>query len=289
MTYSTDDKTVSGSRPIDLYTFEGPLTTFYLTTFNRDVVAQRWDDPLTNVTYVATKGLGRTSLPTTQVNGNMEVSVQLPFEHPLAQLMIPGTRTMPQYLKCTIMRQQQVSAELKRTWQGFVTSVNVTGRDCGLRIPNLLMEALQVDVPVAALSKTCPHVLYDVNCRVVRASFALSVNWVVQNQNVLTVTSTGAPSNALWWNEGEVLHVASGERRTIKTRNGNDLTLEYPFPEQVVALAGSVTLYAGCDHSYTGINGCNPKFANRKNFGGHPLLQASNPWATSLTAAKDAL
>lgn len=282
MTYQADDQSISSSRPRELFTFETPSSVAYLTSFNRDIVAERWDDPLTDVTYVATPGLGRTSLPVVNVGGTSEVVVDLPHEHEVAQMVLGSTFYIRRYMQVTVLRQQEISGEIIRAWQGYVVSANVEGRKCNIRIPNLFMEALDTDVPTALVMRNCNHVLYDTNCRVDRASFDHSTTGSSGSaDNEIVVASLGS-GTADWYKWGEIEHPTSTERRTIVKQVGTTLTLDAPFPFAIWAMDANFNVYAGCDHTMSGTHGCQPKFANRRRFGGFPQLPVVNPYVTSL-------
>ena len=50
-----------------------------------------------------------------------------------------------------------------------------------------------------------------------------------------------------------------------------------------IAVGTSIQVTAGCDHSYSGANGC-PKFANQRNFGGCPFVpgESNNVFVTGV-------
>lgn len=284
MTYAADDQSIQRSAPVELYAFETPGTSWYLTTFNRDVDAPLWSNPATSQRYTATPGLSRSSLPVVSLGGVAEVSFDIPFEHPVAQLLLPGN-AQRRYMLCTILR-QQASGLLERKWQGYVTSANVTGRLCGIRVPDVLDDALDVDLPNASVSISCGHVLYDVNCRVLRAPNVVPTTMTLAAGVLLTVASVGGPyATPTWFVNGEVEHPASTERRTIVSHAGNVLTLDAPFPGAIWSGSVVVNLYPGCDHTMTEPDGCASKWNNRLNYGGHPQLPVSNPFSIGVGMA----
>lgn len=286
MTYTADDTSVASSRPRELFTFETPSSARYLTSFTRDVIAPRWDDPFTNVTYVATPGFGRTSLPIVSVGGTTDVSVDLPFEHAVAQEIIGTVRFMKRFHKVTIVRQQEVSGETRRVWQGYVTSALVDGRKCSLKIPNLVMDAIDMEVPNAVVSRYCQNILYDDNCRVLLASYAF-VTTVAGSPTGPVVSVAALSSFATdYYKNGMIVHNASSEKRTIVSNSSLVLTLDAPFPNDIWAGSTAVTVYPGCDHTIDGANGCYTKFANRVNFAGMPQLPVSNPYLLNLILSK---
>lgn len=282
-TYTDGEQSPHNSAPIELVTFETPSQKWYLTQFNRDISGPQWDVP-GNVTYVATPGLSRSSLPIVTLTNTSEVSIDLPFEHVISQTLLPGLIAIRRYMKVTILRVQANTGGFVRHWQGFVNSVNVRGRYAGLRISNGIDDRLMVDLPGASVSVTCNHVLYDDKCRVNRASFSFATAMSFRSGQSLVVSAVNVVPRSTYYDGGEIIHPTSTERRTITSYPGSGTTfiLEAPFPEFVWTLDSNLILYAGCDHS---MPFCVTQFNNRLNFGGSAQLPTSNPFRVTLPGA----
>jgi hypothetical protein len=97
----------------------------------------------------------------------------------------------------------------------------------------------------------------------------------------LTGVTAGDTYRADWAKFGEFVHVASGERMTIRLQTDlnpgvstvADLSLQMPIVG--LQIGDSVEVYAGCDWL---VQTCNGKFGNKNNFGGFPELPTKNPF-----------
>jgi uncharacterized phage protein (TIGR02218 family) len=196
-------------------------------------------------------------------------------------------------MKCTILRQMQSDGSIIQYWQGFVSSVNASGRSVQLHVPDLLTEALELSVPNGQVMRTCNRVLGDSLCRVDLGPFTQSTTMVSTSGTSLVVFDPGpmpdfvGVTTGSYYDLGFIRHTASGELRAIVhgDKPSKTMFLDTPFPKDMWTKTGSlaVELVAGCLHR---IAVCSAKFANRRNFGGHPQLPISNPWLTTYLGAR---
>lgn len=279
MAFDDDEKSVSASAPIELYTFVTPTLTYRLTTFHKDIVYAA-------NTYLATPA-SRSSLSITDVTDDDDaLTIEVPASHALAQHYSNGVP--PREVLVTLVRYQQVSGVGIQLWDGHVSSVAFRDRMASFRVPSTIADALATDCPGVLAQRWCNHVLYDARCGIAEASFDLATTIAAISTDGRTITlnaaTPGATLNVPWARHGYILHNASGERRTIADATSTTvLLLHVEFPRQSLTVGDAVTIQAGCDHSVTM---CRDKFANVINFGGHPNLPESNPFYISLATLK---
>src|SRR3954469_11792514 len=266
--FDDNERSVSQSRPIDLYTIVTPTETHRMTS---NVV---------DVTY-----LGAVFTATTMSRGNLqtmddptgrEFIVYLPITHPFVQRYV--VYGVPEHqATVTIQRMQTVSGTTMQVWSGFADTMTITGSDDGsgshvamLRVPSVIDDAMRRRLPVIAAQRLCNHVLYDAQCTVNRATAVSGGPFVITsiNGDTITTSSLGGGSQYVF---GEVVHLATGQRRMVVGQASNLLALSAAFA--VANVGDSVELAPGCDHS---ILTCRDKFSNVVNFGGHPQLNGAS-------------
>jgi len=199
-----------------------------------------------------------------------DLELKLPTSHPLVQRWY-ANGIPPRLVLVTAWRKQQRSGEAERFFLGQVESISVDGHIASLLIPSLVSGALKRPLPMLTVGKLCPHVLYDAQCRVPRADFRVVTAVTLSDGDLVRVASmAGKPDG--WADIGELVHVPSGERMTIRSQIGNDIHIQLPIFE--LGAGDAVEVYAGCPRD---ILTCDDKFDNRQNFGGLPSLPTVNP------------
>lgn len=265
MSYDSDERSASGSAPVELYEFVLPTQTIRLTS---------GIEALTYAANVYTPAtLSRTSVPVATQTSSADVNVDLTLASPLTQAIITGV--IPSKITVTIRRYQTVSATAIILWTGYVADVAVSGDSASLRIASLYSELLDTQVSTALLQRTCNHVLYDAQCTMTRGGLATTITGTSNGGRNVTLSTTGAATDQ-YYQHGEILHPITGERRTILNQVGNDIVIMAAFP---TGIANAYEISAGCNHS---IGACRDKFANVENFGGHPLLSFNNVFKTRI-------
>jgi hypothetical protein len=270
-TYDDDETSTSQNRPIDLYTLVTPTAIYRVTSHIVDVAYG-------GHTFTALT-MSRGPQQVAQDLTGRELIVYLPITHPLVRRFAASGIPERQVL-VTLQRLQQVSGIAVQAWQGFGTGMQIDGHVAKLRVPSVTDDAMRIKLPVVAAQRLCNHRLFDARCAPnpgvdgpAATSFQVNGALVSQSGTTLIVSTLGGHPDG-WANLGDVVHVATGERRYILAQGGTTLTLHSPF---VGALPGdALTVFAGCDHT---IGTCRDKFANVGNFGGHPEMTTSiNPW-----------
>lgn len=268
MTYDTDERSASGSRPIELYTFVAPSGTYYLTSRNVDV-------DFGGFHYVATP-MTRGSIEISQDVTGREPTVSLPISHPLVQRYC-ASGIPERDLVITAYRLQETSVAFVQEFSGFATGMSIDGRMAIFRVPPVLDDAMKIKLPVIRAQRTCQHRLYGADCNPgdgpSPASFQMTTNLLSQTGTTIAITNGGGKPDG-WFTFGDMVQTATQERRMVLSHVGTTLVISVPF---VGILPGAaLDLFAGCDHLITT---CRDKFVNVANYGGHPYMKTSiNPF-----------
>jgi uncharacterized phage protein (TIGR02218 family) len=266
MTFDTDERSVEGSRPRDLYTFELPAVTYRLTSAVRDITFD-------GQTYrAAAIGRENTRIPSV-TSGETSIEISMVVTHPLVQRYLRAG-IPPSSIAVTVRRLQLTSSAADFEWHGTVKSLSVDGDVAKLHVPSRLSEALIRRLPTLGVGRNCGHVLYDSSCTVNRNAFKVvtTVQGIALDGRTITVAGIGGHPDH-WAQFGEFFHIASGERMTVLDQLGTAVTIHLPIVG--MQLGDTVEVYAGCGHD---AGTCADKFDNLVNFGGMPELPTKNPF-----------
>lgn len=266
MAFLDDEKSISSSSPVELYTFTTNAGIFRRTSTNVDVVHG-------GNTFTAIP-ITRSQVEGTTTEQAQEMHITLPLSDVIVRNSLP---VLPSTFTFLLQRKQLVSGEVETLWDGTVVSIQVQARTATLLVPSVMDAALTSIVPSAYFQPKCNHALYDPRCTKLRTDFDVATTITAVSGLTVTVASVGGNPDG-WFAAGDVLRTADNDRRLIKAQVGTTLTLSMPFPP-TVSLPAAVTLFAGCDLS---MKTCVQKYANGLNFGGHPYISANFVAATRL-------
>lgn len=267
--FDDDERSVSRSRPIDLYTITTPRRTYRITSHPVSVT-------FGGAVYLATT-MSRGNLVSAQDLTGRELIIYLPITHELVQ-RYAATGIPEQRVAVTLIRLQEASGQTNQQFSGFAGAMTVDGSGdkyvATLRVPNLTDDAFKVRLPTIGAQLLCNHRLYDQLCTVDRASAISGGPFAITAIDGALVTTTSGGSGTLYV-FGDITNLVTKERRMIIDQSGSVLLLDVPFVDAHVGDA--VEIAPGCDHLVTT---CRDKFNNVVNFGGYPDLNATiNPWA----------
>jgi hypothetical protein len=290
MSFDSLERSTQQGTPAELFDFVAPAKTWRLTSHEGDVTYG-------GNTYSAVTGSRSTIAIPDMADNQSEVTIQLPALHDLPQTYIAGI-TMRELL-VTITRVHLPTAIGMQFWQGYASDISFSKGQASLRIPSGTNDALAMDVPSVCAQRLCNHVLYDNQCTVARAGFQLvttiasgssisadgkTITLAAGTPGPLSTSIDGVAVLVPWALHGELLHPASGERRTIIDQpSTTTVVLQAPFPSNVIGPLSPVTVFAGCSHD---IFTCDQKFSNGVNHGGYPYLTLSNIFYTGLVTSR---
>ncbi len=274
MSFDDDEKSVQANRPIDLFTITTPTATYLHTSHPVDVTYAG------NVYTALTTSRGNLTLKQ-DPTGN-ELIVYLPITHPLVQ-RFAATGIPEHSVQVSLQRLQTRSGVVQPQMSGFAGGISLQDHVALVRVPSLTDDAVKIQLPVVGAQKLCNHVLFDGQCSPnpgVDGPAELFFSWVTTlvsqtvapgSATLVIASNNGEPDG--WFTFGEIVHQPTLQHRSILQHIGTTLVINGEF---VGASPGdSIGLTAGCAHD---VLTCKNKFSNVLNFGGHPGLNAFNPW-----------
>lgn len=237
-----------------------------------------------NAIYTATAASRGPLTPAGVGNADREMTITLPIDHALVRRYTQNA-TPPKKISATVWRLQAQTGESIRLWDGLITSMacDDDGTEATFRIAPRAGTALLRVLPARRAAKKCSHVLYGAMCLVDRGTFTLTATVLhISGLTVridLSTVGAGDPHRADWLKYGDLRHVLSGERMTIKQQTDvspgvstiTDLTLEARIAG--LQVGHSVEVSAGCSREP---EVCLEKFDNRQRFGGLPVMPSDN-------------
>ena len=270
--YDIKEESVSDSAPFELYEFVGTYKNYYMTT---DAIPHI----LNHFTFNPVAGMKRGGLKVgTHDDDNVDITIDIPIIEQIVKDY--AFQTTPPSLSVTIYRLQRDAGTYVAYWKGPIASITVNDEFATFRIPSKFGSILQGNIPNVYVQPPCNNVLFDELCKVSRVANSLDTQVSSIEGRVIGIPSIGGFPNG-WFIGGEIAIPAHNERRMIVNQSGSLLTINYEFSK--LSVGTSIQVTAGCDHSYSGANGC-PKFANQRNFGGCPFVpgESNNVFVTGV-------
>ncbi len=270
MTFLADESGTETSRPregIEIITGSGAIPVVYrIATGTRDLT-------INGQLYRASPA-GRGEVTITAAANGTDLELALPLSHAVPQRYMQGG-VPPRSIQVTVWRHQITSGEDEVIWRGHVTSLAIEHPRAKLLVPAVFTRILRRQVPTSTVGRLCPHVLYDKNCRVVKADFKLMTTVTYVNGRTIRCVEEYPDGFATY---GEMLHVPTGENVTIMEQttagtDGVELTLQLPIPG--LTTGDAIEIYAGCAHS---LSACRTKFDAVLNFGGFAFIKSALGW-----------
>lgn len=158
------------------------------------------------------------------------------------------------------------------SWVGEVAGATSIGRSSLTLKVNSMMNRLNTqNVPKHVLQPACPFQLFDSQCTLSAATFAVAVT-VSSTTTANTIVCTHGKAASYFASGRLFFTTGAGKGRwfTIRDNDTTSLTMTRTLGF-VPAVGDAVTLYPGCDHQMAT---CSGKFSNLVNFGGVPFVPA---------------
>ena len=271
MIFQTDQTSIHGGEPQELYRLLGPGGRAYFYTGHGVDLTYNGD------TYTALP-LIRTAIEGRQGERSVEVVVDLPYDADVIT-HYAFADAAPAYLDLTIFRRHGNSGDVVTWYEGRGGLITVEGEPARgkIRFPSALADSLQQGIPEHYYQAQCPHTLFDRRCGLDIADFEVAATVSSVTNGTALVVSTVDGEADQFFRGGEIVRDSDGERRMIVSQIGTALIISSAFPDSHVTDA--VTLVPGCDRLKAT---CIAKFANVENFGGHPTIPTFNVFATDL-------
>ena len=250
-----------GAAPFELYRFaRGTEEWRYATT----------EDPCVYLGQtVAPAVIRRGELAAVDEQGTRQLEVTLPRSDPLVTQFIGGLTPSPGSL--AVYRSHRGASDVQTLVIGQVSALTLEGAEAKL-LCTPVQALFTRTVPRVAIQRTCPWMLYDVNCGLAAPAFTFAAS--VTAVNGLLVTVADAPNLGA----GSSYYLAGvltlGEARAFIVGQ-NAAVLQLMAPLTGLASGAAVQLIAGCDRTAAT---CQGRFGNIANFGGFPALPKRNPF-----------
>ena len=256
-------------QPLELYEFKRGVFSWYYTSGDEDIDFSGniyLSVPLKRSAILSTQDLGKTSLKIT-LSRNVTFLDQFIATSPTDIITI------------TITRIHASDSDPAITFKGKVINVKLIENE-GEVTCSPIQSTLRRPGLRRFYQTACPHVLYGVQCAVIRTLH--DVNGVLTDVSGLTITSSSfivsinPTFDSTHFVGGYVEFVVSGlvNRRFITDHNNATgvLTLNLSFTGIIVG--DTVTAFPGCDHT---VATCDGKFDAIDNYGGFPFIPQKNP------------
>lgn len=280
MAFVDREVSTQDGKAIALYTFRWDKTFWRYTSADRDiermeVVPGMGNDPIA-VTYTAIA---------IQDDGMVQGGSSVNDFTVTAQSDIPLTtlfRSTPpaETIWLTVRRMHQGEVDAPIYWIGWITNLKRPPDDASVQIACRPITASFKRIGLRlGWSRTCPHILYDQNCKVNKDDF-LTVATVSAKTGVsIEVNNDGGKPDG-YFAGGFISWEANAdgtiERRTIEAHTGNVLSIFGTTDRLDVGT--EINMYPGCDLT---AETCELKFDNLDNGGMHEYMPGKSPFQGS--------
>lgn len=262
------EKSEYSAKPIELYSFNSG-TTFWPYTSGDE------EQEKGGRIYAPLADLTRTTPEMSREKEANKLKVTMPFDTDVAMRFADAVPPLSTWL--TIYRRMRdLPSDDYVYWQGRVRGVewkeDVAELDC---------EPIDAVLKRMGLwrqyQNICNHQLYNSRCAVSLADHKATAIVISHSGSSFDATVAAAQS-AGYYKAGFAERATTGELRMITDHSGSLITMLTGF--KGLQNGETIYIYAGCDHSFNGANGC-AKFANWANFGGFPHVPKKNPFSSA--------
>lgn len=252
-------------KPIALYEFARVGKVWRYTTADQNII-------FGNVTYLAVPGSDN-GITQSGDSDTDTLQITLPYDADVCK-QYERTPTSDE-VRVIIRRMHFEDDEAPVIWVGSVTGYSrpdIVSRvfSCNTLSISFTMGGLRL-----AWGRNCPHMLYDRNCTIDKALFAVPTTAVIADAQTLTIVDgANFPDDyfsggfAEWEIEPGVF-----ERRGITSHLATQFIL-FGTSDWFTS-GGNIVLYPGCNRI---IQTCNDKFNNLPNYGGFANLPGKSPF-----------
>jgi uncharacterized phage protein (TIGR02218 family) len=265
MAHEDRELSTQDGQPILLYEFQRGALTWRYCTADRDI---EYSGETYAAVAISDRGVeqgGDTS------SSNFEVT--LPPDTEVAMLY----RTTPpsDRVWLRVRRLHYGETEAPIIWVGTVAQASQPDDASMVLTLQSVVAQLRTNGVRLPWGRTCPHVLYDTQCRANKAFHAVLMTVTGLSGNTVQVADVMDLSDG--WFSGGFLEwtVGSGtyERRMIAAHAGN--LLQLLGTTDGLTFGQEITAYPGCDRL---LATCEAKFDNLLNYGGFPMMPGTSPF-----------
>jgi uncharacterized phage protein (TIGR02218 family) len=267
MSYDSQETSVYGGSPVELYEFNRDSAEFWRYASSDE------DETYSGSIYSAV-AISRNKIELSQNVQTASLVITIPIDTTFIQEYMAGTPTDP--ISVVLRRFHEGDGEVASIWIGRV--VNVEFKELKAEV---LCETTYTSLKRPTLRRlyqySCPHVLYSIGdglCNVVKATYKVTATLSAVSGLTLTSSTFGLQADGYF--AGGFVELSTGgviNRRFIMEHTGNNITLN----QQLFGAASgmSVDVFPGCSHD---MDTCRTKFNNLLNYGGFPWIPRKNPF-----------
>lgn len=264
MTYAATETAVQSGKPVELYELLNGTAAFRYTSADSDVV-------YAGNTYEAVP-IARGAIEATQEM--FRAALNLTCATDLGVLDLFRFTPPEEVVTMTLRRLHQGDGEAITMWTGRV--LNVTWNNASVELHcESVYASLKRNGLRRLYQRPCPHVLYGPGCTLNRATWKATKT--VASVSGISIVLNDMGSYVDGYFSGGYLEWESStgifERRAIRAQTGGTITIN--FAVTGLAVAATVGIYPGCDHT---LSTCGTKFSNSLNYGGIPHFTGKNPF-----------
>lgn len=264
MTFAATETSIQAGRPVELYEFLDGATAYRYTSADGDVVYG-------GNTYTAVP-ISRSAVEATSEVARLALNITCSRDLSILNLfaLIPPS----EIIAVTVRRLHSGDGEAITLWMGRILDVAFNPASAEIHCESVYTSLKRVGLR-RIYQKGCPHVLFEGECALNRATYASSKTISTVVGTAITLASMGAFADGYFAGGYLEWESTTGyfERRAIRSQVGGLVTIGFPLPG--LATSDTVTIYPGCDHT---LATCIAKFANGLNYGGMPYWPTKNPF-----------
>lgn len=265
MSWNNNEYSTANGQPVTLYEFvRGGGQYFRYTNADRNIIYEQknW-----LAEAISDSGLSQNT------GDNIEISV--PATNPVISLYRGVPPSEPVSVKISRFHYSDDEQQLNIVWMG--TILEIKRQDSGVVniISGSVASAFSRNGLRLTWGRSCPHALYDHNCRVNAAAFAVVDLNITSINGAEIMINMPADIPDGYFNGGYIEYVTDGitERRGARNHSSNTIGL---FGGTAGLKPGmTITVYPGCDKT-TAM--CHGRFNNMLNYGGVPHLPGISPY-----------
>lgn len=276
MSFSSPEKSVANSQPIETYAFRTTTTAHFYTNAENEI--SDGSNTYTPAQITRTQPV----LANDRRSTNLELTLSYLDDavDEFAQLYI----TNPTEGRTTLVIQRMHLTDAGSTfvtfWEGAIISAAYDEDGNVKMLCKGVKNIFAREGPRMVWGASCQHTLYDNNCALLEddfTTFNVQVTGIVRG-TILTLS--GLPSPTPNYVGGKVTKENGADFRLVVAQSGNVITLQQPFRADF-AVGDLIDIARGCSHNLDATDGC-PSFNNVINYGGAPYTPGLNPFVEGL-------
>ena len=253
------DNLIATGQPVELYLWTANTQTWAYTNAGSAISYLSYS--------FQPEAITRSGISQTQDTFKGSVNIKFPLSNSFARGWLAYPPDFP--VSLTIYREDATATSFDVYWKGRMVAPRGEDSKVVLEHESIFVSQSQFGLK-DRIGTLCRRVLYSADCTVNRESYA--VPKTVLSVSGKTVTFSSISQADGYFTTG-ILKDSNGVERMITSHSGTSITLTRPISG--LGNGDSVTLYPGCDRTYSV---CETRFLNGLNHGGFPNLPPHSPY-----------